>query len=118
MPGNRGGSMTVEETVKARRWAAMIGIIVGFSLEFFLIPVPHHPGTQGGHPIRAILTSDDFYYALIAPLAVWWWFAIFLRRRPRKSQELGVAFLIFGFYLSSALRAIAITVVRFLHLTT
>jgi len=107
--------MTVEEAIKVRRLAASIGIIAGFSVEFFLMPLPE---TKKGELIGTLLTSGDFYYALASPFVVWWWFAVFLRQRALKSREIGIAYFIFGFYLSSALRAIAISVVRLLHSTT
>jgi len=107
--------MTVEESIRARRWAVMIGMIIGFTVEFFLIPLPRHPEWQRGW-LRTLLTSGDFYYAVVSPLAIWWWFAVFLKRRTLQLRELGMAYFIFGFYLSSAVQAIASVVFQSLHL--
>lgn len=103
------------ETIGPRRWTVITGTIIGFSLEFFLIPLPHHPSTYGVDWMKEILKSSDFYYALMSPLVIWWWFRIFLRRRTLEMRELGVAYLAFGAYLSSALRAIASITFQVLH---
>jgi hypothetical protein len=102
--------MIAEQTIRRRRWLVVIAVIVGFSLEFFLIPLPRQRDMSAG-----LLASGDFYYAIISPLVIWWWFAVFLRRRSLEARELGIGYLAFGFYFASALRAIAITIASLLH---
>ena len=105
-----------EQLIQRKRWIMAIAMIIGFSVEFFLIPLPH-PRDKGGEGLaKFLLTSGDSYYALVFPLVLWWWFAVFLRRRRLADRELWIAYLAFGIYLSSALRAIAITIARLMHL--
>jgi hypothetical protein len=108
--------MAREQVVVHRHWVMMVAGIIGFILEFFLIPVPHRQTGYGTDWLRDLLTSGGLYYALAFPLAVWWWFRVFLRRKNLEGLELALAFFIFGFYVSSGLRAVAVTVVRLLHL--
>jgi hypothetical protein len=56
------------------------------------------------------------YYAIVFPAVLWWWFATFLPRWPFQPREQFVAWLAFGFYLCSALRAIGTVAVQILHL--
>jgi hypothetical protein len=107
--------MTAEQTVRGRRWLVAIAVVIGFSMEFFLIPLPRQRDVSAMSAVRGLLTSDDFYYALVSPLVIWW-FAGLLRRRTLGVREIGIAYLAFGFYLSSALRALATTVLPLVRL--
>jgi len=108
--------MTGEHVIRRRYWVVAIAIIIGLSMEFFLIPLHPQHDIHGPEWLKGLLTSGDLYYALVFPLALWWWFARFLRRRQLELRELGIAYLVFGIYLSSALRAIASTIVQLMHL--
>ena len=103
----------MEQAVWERRRITAIGIVLGYSLEAFLIPMPHPPSLGS---LGAFFTSGTVYYALICPAVVWWWFAIFLRRRALKLRDLFLAYLAFGVYLSSALRATGIVCLQIGHL--
>lgn len=98
-----------------RRPGIVFAIAVGFFLEFFLIPLPPHP--EWGHVgvLKTIFSSSQFYYALISPIVIWWWFCRFLRRKNLDKRGEWLAFLMFGFYLSSVLQALAGTIYIILH---
>jgi len=105
----------MEQAIWRRKGMILICVGIGFTLEFLLIPIPHNLKVPDAGLLRFLFTSRDFYYASALPFIVCW-FVVFLRRRPLKPAELALAFGLFGFYLCSALRAIAITlfeVVRF-----
>ncbi len=82
---------------RRRHWIVAIAMIIGFSIEFFLIPLPRLRGGGGEGWVKDMLTSADSYYALAFPLVLWWWFAVFLRRKSLDGRELGIAFLLSEF---------------------
>jgi hypothetical protein len=105
--------MTTGQTLRVRPKITLIGIALGFTIEFFLIPLPQLPPAES---VATLFRSADVYYALFFPAVLWWWFAAFLPRRPFRLREQFIAWLAFGFYLCSALRAIGTVAVHILHL--
>ena len=103
------------EELKSDRKVIFAGIAIGYALAFFLLPANGRHSVLDASWKAWIFRSEDFYYALTIPLAVWWFFASFLRGRNLKSWELGFSFFLFGFYLCSAMRALGSVVVRIMN---
>jgi hypothetical protein len=101
--------MKVETLTNQERIRALLGVGLGFFGEVLFIPLP-----RGN---ASIFGSGDLYYALFAPFAIWWLFRRFLPSKQLDNKQLMLGSFMFGFYLSSALRAIAITGYR-LHEAT
>jgi hypothetical protein len=110
--------VATEKIVRTHRKLIVGGAAIGLFLEFLLIPLPRDLPILDSGTVTRILTSGNFYYVLVFPFVIWWWFKVFLRQRVFSRRELGFAYFIFGFYLSSVLRAVAIVAFQIFRLIT